>query len=163
MVIWMSKEYMRKYRKRNPEKIREWSRNYYHNNIEKERKRKREQARRLRKANPAKFRERGRRFYHNHREEILKKMAERERKLREKCLELFGFKCAQCGFSDKDLIEFDHVIPLRNRRERRGNYDEILKYSKDYQPLCPNCHKKKTLLENQDYMERMSNASSKNS
>lgn len=148
------KQYMREYRVKNPEQCRLWGRNYYWNNLEKMREYKRKQAKRLREKDPEKFRVRGRKYYHNHREEILKRGAEHEQELREKCLQLFGSKCVKCGFSDKDLIEFDHIVPLRNRRERRGNYDDILKNPQDYQPLCPNCHKKKTLLENQEYMTR---------
>jgi len=114
---------------------------------------KRNQARRLRALDPERVRKYKRDYYAKHRKDILEKMADRERKLRERCLELYGFKCANCGFSDRDIIEFDHIVPLRNRKERRGNYDEILKHPEEYQPLCPNCHKKKTLLENQEYME----------
>ncbi len=124
---------------------RQYGRDYYRKNIKKMRKYKREQAKRLRAADPEKFRKRSHKFYTNHRKDILAKMAKREQELREKCLELFGSKCAECGFDDKDLIEFHHIIPLKNRRIRRGNYDDILKHPEAYQPFCPNCHKKKTL------------------
>lgn len=83
--------------------------------------------------------------------EKLKKRYKRQyRELREKVLKKLGGKCIKCLIDDKDVLQVDHIEPLRQPK-RIGNklrFYGILNgsYSTDnLQLLCANCHMKKTV------------------
>lgn len=66
----------------------------------------------------------------------------KERKRRE-LIQLLGGKCTNCGEVDWVILEFDHIEPIRGRREY-SLLEEVRKYPERFQLLCANCHRKKT-------------------
>jgi len=69
---------------------------------------------------------------------------QRQRILRAKVLDLLGDSCKNCGYSDKSILQIDHVKGKRGRKEKTGSqmYSKILraKDAQNYQLLCPNCN-----------------------
>lgn len=80
----------------------------------------------------------------------------KNREQRDQVFELLGGKCAnpECGIDDYDVLQIDHIIPLR-RKDHKGNTGTALKQAillqkvdkKTVQLLCANCHQKKTYKE----------------
>ena len=107
-----------------------YNREYYLKNREKILKRKREQMREYRKREPEHNRKLGR---------------ERKKRLRAKLLEMYGNKCALCGFDNPIALTLDHVngdgASERRKRGEHGVYrDAINNYQLDkYRTLCMNC------------------------
>lgn len=139
------KEYHRKYsrewRKKNPEKAREASRRNYQKHKEERRKRDKERycknrERILRKNKEWRERHRGREL-------------KRKRELKIQIITLLGGKCVHCGFSDIRALQIDHVYDNGSQERKKfrsysSYYKNILKKiksgSKDYQCLCANCN-----------------------
>lgn len=105
-------------------------RNWYNRNREKILAKKREQMKESRKRNPQKHRD------------IAKKARV---KRRQALFDIYGRKCASCGFKDLRALTLDHV--LNNGAAERKRLGEIGVYiralmarnRKDYQILCMNC------------------------
>jgi len=59
---------------------------------------------------------------------------------RRKVLERDNYTCQKCGYSEKDIMEVDHKIPIcgKNRFKEMPNINNLM-------TLCPNCHRRKTL------------------
>ena len=78
----------------------------------------------------------------------------KNRRDRDKVFELLGGKCKHCGIDDYDVLQIDHIKPLR-RKDHKGNTGTALKQAillgkislKKLQLLCANCHQKKTYKE----------------
>ena len=51
------------------------------------------------------------------------------------------YTCQICGLRDLEIIEVDHIKPIR-KHKRYGFVDDI----KNMQCICPNCHRRKTNL-----------------
>jgi hypothetical protein len=85
------------------------------------------------------------------------KVQRKEARRRTRCLEIFGKKCAICGFADERALQFDHIKPVGGKRKRgRETYRRILSGVDpvtDYQLLCANCHAIKTRT-HKDYAAR---------
>lgn len=68
---------------------------------------------------------------------------ERNPEARARCLEVYGYRCAICGFDFGDvygdacagMIEVHHIEPLSSIGE-----EHIVDPVKDLIPVCPNCH-----------------------
>ena len=79
---------------------------------------------------------------------------EKDARRRLRIIELLGGKCAICGIDEKEVLQIDHIIPIRKssklRLSLRRFYMLILRggYSvKKLQLLCANCHMKKSVKE----------------
>lgn len=65
-------------------------------------------------------------------------------------IEKLGGKCTGCGISDIDVLQFDHILPIKETGEKRirnrlALFGAILKNKLiNIQLLCANCHMKKT-------------------
>lgn len=63
--------------------------------------------------------------------------------------EALGNKCAHCGITDLRVLDIDHIngggSEERRQRDRLQILNRIIDGSKDYQLLCCNCHRIKTL------------------
>lgn len=75
-------------------------------------------------------------------------------KNRVKILDILGGKCVNCGHSDYDVLQIDHIIPIKFPSGRRLSNMQMFfrilngKLSpKELQILCANCHMKKTVME----------------
>lgn len=62
-----------------------------------------------------------------------------EKYLRKIALKRDNYTCVLCGFSEKEIMEVDHI------QERRHDGRHTLE---NLQTLCPNCHRRKTLQNN---------------
>ena len=67
---------------------------------------------------------------------------------RRKAKELLGGKCALCGETDLEILEFDHIVPYQPRERTGVTITRILKGDTDnVQLLCANCHLRKSKTE----------------
>jgi len=107
-----------------------YNREYYEENKEKERKRKRDYMRKHRKENPEIHR---------------KKSRDAKTRLRNKLYKMYGDTCTMCGFSDKRALTLDHIknngAEERKEMGPRGPwYRAVGEYlPDDYRILCMNC------------------------
>lgn len=76
------------------------------------------------------------------------------RKYRNKVIVLLGEKCVSCGIEDRDVLQIDHIVPIKKMaRERPANnrfFHMIINGSfekAELQLLCANCHMKKSVTE----------------
>lgn len=85
---------------------------------------------------------------------------DRVRFKRKVCIFLLGSQCRICGFSDYRALEIDHVdgngnldtTPNGCRNTESKVYNRIILHKDpNFQLLCSNCHKIKT-IENRDYL-----------
>lgn len=116
------------------EKLRKRARDYYSDHQENIRKRKNK-------------------YYQNNRLRFIDNEMERTERLRGECIQLLGGKCKKCGNNEEEILEFDHVIPVRNRKVKRRNLYEIRERPELYQLLCANCHRRKTNEEAKKFWE----------
>ncbi len=70
----------------------------------------------------------------------------------------FGLICKRCGLKNENpsFFDLDHIIPAKTteatrRKSRKGGNIYSLKELGNYQVLCPNCHRLKT-IENKDFL-----------
>lgn len=60
-----------------------------------------------------------------------------------------NYTCQHCGLYDEEIMDVDHIIPIRcslpNRRDIERERDVEINKLTNLQTLCPNCHKRKTL------------------
>ena len=49
------------------------------------------------------------------------------------------YTCQICGLKDKEVIEVDHINPIK-KPKKYGFADDI----NNMQCICPNCHRRKT-------------------
>lgn len=84
----------------------------------------------------------------------------RNRRLREEhqikiCQYLLEHPCVDCGESDIIVLDFDHVIGIKeeNIAKMLGNYswDKILEEMAKCEVRCANCHRRKTASRAQQY------------
>lgn len=66
-------------------------------------------------------------------------------KLRQQILDLFGNKCAVCGFSDPRALQIDHIHGGGYRQRQHINVLKIYRHilevkGEGYQLLCANCN-----------------------
>jgi hypothetical protein len=92
-------------------------------------------------------------YYQKNRLRFIDNEMERMEKLRRECIELLGGKCKKCKNDDEDVLEFDHIIPVRDRKIKRRNLYEIKERPELYQLLCANCHRRKTKKESKLFWE----------
>ena len=63
--------------------------------------------------------------------------------------DLLGAKCAQCPVTDRRLLDFDHIDPLKKTmlisQELHRPLDVLLEEINNCQLLCPNCHRIKNI------------------
>lgn len=62
-----------------------------------------------------------------------------------------NYTCKHCGLYDKEIMDVDHIVPIRatlkERREMEKQKDIDINGINNLQTLCPNCHKRKTIRE----------------
>lgn len=75
-------------------------------------------------------------------------------KNRNKTLEILGGSCKNCGISDYDILQVDHIEPINKDRMNRICNEKLFKKIangslsvENLQILCANCHMKKTVAE----------------
>lgn len=82
-------------------------------------------------------------------EQQRKRMDKTNREARESkilAFDFFGWKCYDCGETDIDVIEFDHV-----RGEKLGNPAKLsgmthfCEVTEKCEPVCANCHRRRTI------------------
>lgn len=60
-----------------------------------------------------------------------------------------NYTCRDCGLYDKDIMDVDHIEPIKctllERRVLERDRDIQLHGIDNLQTLCPNCHKRKTI------------------
>ena len=135
-----NKERGAEYRRKNRERIRQYSKEYYQKNREKILQR----TKKYRELHPEKKRQ----YDREHRAERIQRDNERNRKLRlETMNKLGGSKCMDCGYSDIRALDIDHINGRegKSRRPIQAVCREILKMSQGearakYQVLCRNCN-----------------------
>lgn len=79
----------------------------------------------------------------------------RNRERRLELMERLGGSCVLCGFADERALQFDHIIPIKNRHAPRITQwiqskkwrDVLGEFDKVFQLLCANCHAIKTAEE----------------
>ena len=69
-------------------------------------------------------------------------------------IELLGGVCAACGISDTDVLQIDHIEPIRQQADERMSLKTFIKLllrgdhpTDNLQILCANCHMKKSSRE----------------
>ena len=112
------------------ERVNGYNREYYEQNKESIRRQKTEAMRKYRAENPEKFRKQSR---------------DAKARLKERLFEMYGHRCAICGFDDKRALTLDHINQNGNEERRllgeRGVYVRAVnEYRPDeYRTLCMNC------------------------
>lgn len=90
----------------------------------------------------------------NNRGSILASEKDRRLNTKNEAFEKYGgYRCAECGISDPDVLTLDHIDPgtvVRRNGRREGGNDLYIRlrmdgYPKGYQVLCYNCNIKKHL------------------
>lgn len=78
----------------------------------------------------------------------------RYQKMRIHTLDFLGGRCAVCSFSDYDVLQIDHIIPIKLSAGKRMSNNQMFFHilngnisKNELQILCANCHMKKTVLE----------------
>jgi hypothetical protein len=135
------REYMRKYRKANPEKISEINKKKYAKNPEKYKQMRKD----FRKNNLEKVKFQERKYSESHREEKIKKYSDSKYDIFSKYSEGKP-KCACCGEEEMYFLTIDHI----EGRAKWGHegytsgklYRFLIKndYPKGFQVLCMNCN-----------------------
>ncbi len=76
-------------------------------------------------------------------------------KNRNKTLDLLGGSCRNCGISDYEILQIDHIEPISKDNKNRICNEKLFKgivsgrlSIENLQILCANCHMKKTVIEN---------------
>jgi len=151
----------KKWKLKNPEKVKEEARKYYEKHKDKILKYRHSYYKRKKEQELTSSGQ----YYRKHREEKCKELKERyaqdpeyrkrkledgrrnKRKLRLEIISLLGSKCSKCGFSDERALQIDHLKGGGNL-DRHANpsswtyykhiLEEIKTGSKDYQLLCAN-------------------------
>ena len=59
-----------------------------------------------------------------------------------KALERDNYTCQECGYSEELIMEVDHI-------KTRKDFPELINKLSNLVTLCPNCHRRKTLLHRQ--------------
>ena len=80
---------------------------------------------------------------------------------RQAAIRKMGGQCAACGMDYWEVLQFDHIAPIGNDRERDA-YKTVLKMENPdeiFQLLCANCHVVKTRINNEYQSKEISNAS----
>ena len=75
------------------------------------------------------------------------RLRERHKKQRKQAIQNLGGCCSQCGDSREDVLQFDHIVPVGQGREKKATHREVLQCSDPsevFQLLCANCHVLKT-------------------
>jgi 5-methylcytosine-specific restriction endonuclease McrA len=93
-------------------------------------------------------------YMHNyhiaHRARRMQTMAAWRDRMEARAFELLGPFCHLCGESDLSVLVIDHVMPVREKNRPTGAtsaYRALLSGKEtpfNLQPLCANCHKRKT-------------------
>ena len=135
----------RKHREKNKEKISEYSRKWEEENKEK----RREYKRKYREENKEKHREWRSEYYQLNKEKISEYRREQHKERRAQCVEYLGGKCVKCGATHN--LQFDHI-----KREGKkyniasrvdNNWDNLKEELDKCQLLCYDCHLEKTAQE----------------
>ena len=62
-----------------------------------------------------------------------------------------NYTCQHCGLYDKEIMDVDHIEPIRMTVKARRDFEKELQAklsgTKNLQTLCPNCHKRKSIQE----------------
>lgn len=132
-------------RRRNPDSLR--------SNPEKNREYKRDWIRRWRRKSPEEAKEKKKKWQDKNIEHLRKHWREYNRKrlqkLRTAILEILGNKCERCGFEDYRALQIDHIHGGGTKESKSFNHGhsyyvyilkKLKKGSKDYQCLCANCN-----------------------
>jgi 5-methylcytosine-specific restriction endonuclease McrA len=94
-------------------------------------------------------------WYQKNKDKLLTKLKTESLILRLSLILKLGDKCVHCSNDDVDVLEFDHIIPLHSKKRKYGNIlREVKSHPELFQLLCANCHRKKTLEDIKEYMER---------
>ena len=139
------KEYHRKWREKNRDKIKEKKAEYYRVNKEKSA----EYSKKRYQLNKEKISEKRSEYYQLNREKIIEYKREQRKEGKAYCVEYLGGKCVKCGTTHN--LQFDHI----KREGKKYNIASrvhlvftILKEELDKcQLLCVDCHKVKTISE----------------
>ena len=63
-----------------------------------------------------------------------------------------NYTCKECGLRDKEIMDLDHIKPMRKSGKNRDDMKladiEAHGGIENLQTLCPNCHKRKTIRDN---------------
>ncbi len=94
---------------------------------------------------------------------LTKKQQNKLYRIKERKLALFklGNQCIHCQTRDPDVLQFDHISPIRRKNDnlRLESGDNLVRkiiktdfseISQKIQILCANCHMKKSKQENSD-------------
>ncbi len=94
---------------------------------------------------------------------LSKKQQNKLYRIKDRKLALFklGNQCVHCQLKDPDVLQFDHINPIRRKNGdlRRDSGDNLVRkimkadfseISQEIQILCANCHMKKSSQENSD-------------
>lgn len=57
------------------------------------------------------------------------------------------YTCQICGLREVEIMEVDHIKP-------KGRYPEFAKELNNLVTLCPNCHKRKTIREHKQQLDK---------
>ena len=146
------REWDRRYKELNKEKIREKKAEYRRVNKEKiaeYRRVNKEKISKYRELNKEKIREKKAEYYQLNKKKIRGQRAEYRKEARIKCREYLGGKCVKCGSIHN--LQFDHIDRTTKKytiASRVTNNFTILKEELDKcQLLCVPCHLKKTAKE----------------
>lgn len=77
---------------------------------------------------------------------------------RDKLKQLHGGKCVKCGCCDVDILHFHHIDPNTKLFNLSGsyhsaNYKALEDEAKKCELLCPNCHAKEHVKDNQKVID----------
>jgi len=94
---------------------------------------------------------------------LTKKQQNKLYRIKERKLALLklGNQCVDCQIKDPDVLQFDHIKPIRRKNNdlKRDSGDNLVrkiikadfrKVIKEIQILCANCHMKKSKKENSE-------------
>lgn len=62
----------------------------------------------------------------------------RGKTMTKKALERDNYTCQECGYSEKEIMQVDHIQP-------KALYPELAHDLENLETLCPNCHARKTI------------------
>lgn len=86
--------------------------------------------------------------------EYKRKAKDHRKSMRDKAIDRLGGKCAKCGEADRDVLQFDHIVPIRRKTNGHGRSGDNMyrvchmnNPRKKFQVLCGNCHAIKTWTE----------------
>ena len=66
---------------------------------------------------------------------------------RKRILERDNYTCQVCGFTDSEIMEVDHILPMKIYPKLQTRFSNLM-------TMCPNCHRRKTIKDSKLYKWR---------